>query len=301
MKQPPGVKRMTCNGKTIINGSTRIAGVIGWPIEHTLSPAMQNAAFGHYRLEAVYLPLGVAPPGLRVLLMTLKHLNAWGVNVTIPYKEKVMAYVDDCAASAKQIGAVNTIIFKKDRLTGHNTDGYGFLESLKGTIHPQGKSAVLIGGGGAGRAVAVSLALAKVKQLTIVEVDQKRLGKLLRHIKQLGYASVKGIKPDTSALRAEVKQAALLVNATPLGLKTNDPLPLPQAWMPEKVCVMDLVYGKRPTPFLQLAKKNKNLVIPGWKMLLYQGAEAFRLWTGKKPPVACMQQALMVAGGLKVI
>ena len=284
-----------------ITGSTRIAGVIGWPIEHTLSPAMQNVAFEHHGLDAVYIPLGVPAAGLVPLLKSLQAMNAWGVNVTIQYKEKVMMSVNVLAGSAIEIGAVNTIVFKEGKMIGHNTDGYGFLESLKGVIQPRAKNALLLGGGGAGRAVAISLAKAKVKCLTIVDVDQRRLSKLIGDIKKNGFSRVAGVKPLTAALQTVAARADLVINATPLGLKATDPLPLPMAWMPKKKCVMDLVYGKKPTPFLNAAKKQGNVLIPGWKMLLLQGAEAFYLWTNKKPPIQKMQAALMAAGGLIAI
>jgi len=292
---------MVRNTEFSISGSTRIAGVIGWPVKQTLSPAMQNTAFQYYGLDVVYLPLEVPAQGLRSLMLALKQLNAVGVNVTIPYKEKIIPFLDECAVSAKQIGAVNTVVFKNNCLIGHNTDGFGFLASLKGMLVPRGKQVVLVGAGGAGRAVAISLASAGVKQLTIVDVDFRRLNKLIRDVKKSGYPQVRGMKPGTSELRERLQQSMLLVNATPLGLKPTDPLPIPEQWMPKRICVMDLVYGKQLTSFLQLAKRKNNQVIPGWKMLLYQGAEAFRLWTGKKPPLDRMQQALVSAGGLKTI
>jgi shikimate dehydrogenase len=281
-----------------ITGATRIAGVIGWPIQHTLSPAMQNAAFSHYGLDVAYVPLGVPPSGLGILVKSLQQLDAVGVNVTIPYKEKVIPYLDACAPSAKQIGAVNTIVFHKLRIIGHNTDGLGFLQSIQGVARIKGAQAVVLGAGGAGRAIAVSLALAGAGQLTLVDVDSQRLGRLIRDIRKLGYPYVRGTRPSTAELKAQLGKSQLLVNATPLGLKSKDPLPLPPAWMPSAVCVLDVVYGKRMTPLLRLAKAKKNRIVPGWKMLLYQGAEAFRLWTGKNPPVNLMQQALVKAGGL---
>jgi shikimate dehydrogenase len=292
---------MVAQKKGLVSGTTRVAGVIGWPIEHTLSPAMQNCAFQHYGLDAIYIPLGVPRQGLSSLLKSLQALNAWGVNVTIPYKEAVMTSLDSLAPSASDIGAVNTIVFKQGKMIGHNTDGHGFLESLKGSIQPRAKQALLLGGGGAGRAVAFSLAKAKVQCLTIVDVDQKRLNTLIRDIKKTGFSQVFGIRPGIAALQAKTKTADLVINATPLGLKKSDSLPIPAAWIPKGRCVMDLVYGKQLTPFLQVAKKKGNVLIPGWKMLLLQGAESFRLWTNKQPPIPKMQAALIAAGELKAI
>ena len=282
-----------------ITGETKLAGVIGWPITHTLSPVMQNIAFMYYNLAVTYVPLGVPPQGLKMLLMSLQQLGADGVNVTIHYKEKVMSFLDQLAPSAKAIQAVNTIVFQSGKMVGHNTDGFGFLASLKGVQTLHQKQAVLLGGGGAGRAVAISLAQANVRKITIVDIDEKRLRKLVREVKALGCSHVAGMRPGTEALKQCLQQTDLLVNATPLGLKAGDPLPIPQDWMPKRKCVMDLVYGRRPTSFFTGAARKQNRVVPGWKMLLLQGAESFRLWTGKKPPVAKMEAALLLAAGIK--
>lgn len=284
-----------------ITGNTRIAGVIGWPVSHTLSPAMHNAAFAARGINAAYLPLRIQPRFLKRLLATLRDLGALGVNVTIPYKEKVVSLVDECVSEAVDIGAVNTIVFKKERLIGYNTDGLGFLASLKGRFKPREKNAVLLGGGGAGRAVAVSLVKAGVAHLTISDPDELRLRRLIADLHSLGCRNVRGVRPAAPELQEYLQEAGLLVNATPLGLKPEDPLPLPRAWMPRGICVMDLVYGRKLTDFLKIAQQQGNQVIPGWQMLLNQGIESFRLWTGKKPPLEIMRRALIKAGGLKDI
>ncbi|MBN1594947.1 shikimate dehydrogenase, partial [candidate division FCPU426 bacterium] len=183
-----------------VTGSTRIAGVVGWPIAHTLSPAMQNAAFRHHGLDVVYLPFGVPPEGLRIFMSAMKQIRPVGLNVTIPYKEKIMPYLDACAPSAREIGAVNTVVFQNGKTTGHNTDGYGFLRSIQSVVRPQGKTAVVLGGGGAGRAVAVTLALARIRQVIVVEVDARRLASLIGHIRRLGYSGAEGVKPNSALL-----------------------------------------------------------------------------------------------------
>lgn len=290
---------MTASHVAQINGTTRLAGVMGWPIAHTLSPAMHNAAFGFYRLNAVYVPLGVPREGVRPLLQSLRAVGALGVNVTVPYKESVIPLLDRLAPSAAAIGAVNTVVFEKQRMVGHNTDGLGFLASVREVLSPRGKRAVLVGAGGAGRAVAISLARAGVKHLSLAEPDLRRRQRLLRDVRKAGTLSVMGVAPGSAALRRELAACHLLVQASSLGLRKQDPLPVPAAWMPNRICVMDLVYGKQLTPFLTLARARHNRIIPGWRMLLYQGAESFRLWTGKKPPLLHMRRALLAAGGLK--
>ncbi|MCK5218554.1 shikimate dehydrogenase [bacterium] len=290
---------MSFSAEFHITGNTRIAGLIGWPVSHTLSPAMHNAAFAGMGINAAYLPLGVRPHHIKRLLATLQDLGALGVNITIPYKEKVISLVDECASEAVDIGAVNTIVFKNDRMIGYNTDGWGFLASLKGRFKPRKKNAVLLGGGGAGRAVAVSLLKAGVAHLTVADPDARRLHRLMTDMRTLGYRNVRGVKPATPELHEHLRETGLLVNATPLGLKPDDPLPLSPVWMPRGICVMDLVYGRKPTAFLKTAQQQGNQVIPGWYMLLNQGIESFRIWTGKKPPIEIMRRALIKAGGLK--
>jgi len=282
-----------------ISGTTRLAGVIGCPIQHTLSPAMHNAAFKALGLDAVYLPLGVPEQGLAPLLASLRSLSALGANVTVPYKEAVVPLLDECSIAAQRIGAVNTIVFAHGRLIGHNTDGPGFLASLKDRLTLKGKQVVLVGGGGAGRAVAVTLAEAGVRHLVVADVNQVKMEKLVEDLGRLGARSVRPVAPQSDALQMELEQADLVVNATPLGLKPGDPLPVPETWLPRGKCVMDLVYGKGPTRFLQAAARRRNQVVPGWLMLLHQGALAFRLWTRKNPPVAVMRRALIQAGGIK--
>lgn len=285
-----------------ITGRTRLAGVVGWPIEHTLSPAMQNAAFQHCGLPAAYLPLGVPPDGLADFCRGWRRLRPVGFNVTVPHKEAIIGNLDGLAPSAKALGAVNTVVCRgRGRWIGHNTDGYGFLASLTGIFSPRGRRVVLLGGGGAGRAVAFSLAQAGAARLTLSEPDAGRRRRLIEDLRRRGFTAVAAANPGSADLRDSLKQCGLLVQASPLGLRPRDPLPLPAAWMPRGICVYDLVYGSRLTPFLRLARSRKNRVIPGWKMLLWQGAEAFKLWTGKKPPVEIMRAALISAGGLKEV
>lgn len=279
--------------KIPISGKTKLAGVIGWPIGHTLSPAMHNAAFAALGMDAVYLPLGVPDPArLKEVVRGLQAVRALGANVTIPYKQAVMNYVNELSPEAEQIGAVNTLVFRDQKIIGCNTDGLGFLKSLPLRLSLRGKNVVLLGSGGGGRAVAVSLVLAGVAQVSVSEPEPRRRNALVKHLRALGCQGAKGVLPDSPELQSALQEADLLVNATPLGLKPEDPLPLPEAWFPDNTTVMDLVYGRTLTRFLTLAKRRGNRIVPGWQMLLHQGAESFRLWTGKQPPVEVMEKAL---------
>ncbi len=279
-----------------LTGRTRLAGVIGQPVRHTLSPAMHNAAFAAVGVDAVYVPLEVGPAGLSRLLAALADVGALGVNVTLPYKQCALKLVDRCSAEARRIGAVNTIVFRGRRLIGHNTDGLGFLASVRKVMSLDGQRVVLLGAGGAGRAVAVSLLGQRIRHLTLAEPDARRSARLMRDLRRLGTVPVTRVQPGSTALKTLLAQAGLLVNATPLGLKTSDPLPVAAGEIPRGICVMDLVYGRGPTAFLRAARRRRCRIIPGWHMLLYQGAEAFRLITGHPAPLGVMRAALQRAG-----
>lgn len=275
-----------------ISGRTRLTGVVGNPIAHTLSPVMQNAAFAARGVDAVYVPLGVGPQSLRPLLRGLAGLNALGVNITIPYKHQALQLVDECSAAARRIGAVNTVVFRNGRLVGHNTDGLGFLASIRPHFRPRGQRAVLVGCGGAGHAIAVSLAEAGISDLTLIDPDAAQRRALLARLRDYGRLRLGHYAPGAAAARAQAAAAGLLVNASPLGMKPRDPLPLPADWIPRKCCVMDAVYGRGLTPWLRAAQAKGCRVVPGWHMLLHQGAESFRLWTSLRPPLQVMQKAL---------
>jgi shikimate dehydrogenase len=280
-----------------ISGKTRLAGVIGNPIAHTLSPAMHNAAFKALGIDAVYVPLGVPEAGLKRLLQTLTDINSLGVNITIPYKQLALNYVDECSPDAERIGAINTIVFHGVKRVGYNTDALGFLAALKGAgVQLRKRRAVLLGAGGAGRAVAVSLLQGGVAQLTISEPQAGLRRRLLTHLKKIGYTEVLGVEPNSTILRERSLAAHLIINASPLGLKPADPLPLPAAWIPVQQSVMDLVYGHGPTSFIRAAQRRGARTVPGWHMLLYQAAASFQLWTGRKPSIAVMRRALQRAG-----
>jgi shikimate dehydrogenase len=283
-----------------INGKTRLAGVIGDPITHTLSPSMHNAAFRALGLDAVYLPLGVPASGLQPLLESLAALNALGANVTVPYKEKVIPFLHACRDNAKKIGAVNTLTIEHGRLTGHNTDAAGFSMSLEQNgFEVRNRQAVLLGGGGAGRAVAYALLDAKVRTLAVADLDRERVERLALDFRSVGEGKIYSVTPHSEELRAALQEADLVVNATPLGLKPQDPLPAARDWLPSGRCIMDLVYGAGDTPFLAAARERGNQIVRGWQMLLNQGAAAFKLWTGQEPPLAEMKKALLLAGGIR--
>lgn len=268
-----------------VSGKTKITGLFGFPVEHTLSPAMHNAAFNSLGLDICYLPFKVAPEELPNAVRAVRALNLIGVNITVPHKEKVIPLLDKVHEEASFIGAVNTIVNNDGVLTGHNTDGRGFISSLteKGVLI-ENKEILVIGAGGASRAISYYLS-EKASRLSMYDVDKPKaktlagdLNKIRGNVFLLDKLENQG-KPD------------IIINATPLGLKKDDPLPLnPDLITPDTV-VCDLIYKK--TKLLQEAENRGAITLDGLGMLLWQGVLAFELWTGIKPPVDLMRQALL--------
>jgi shikimate dehydrogenase len=283
----------------LISGKTKLYGIFGYPVEHTFSPGMHNAAFKKIGLDACYIPFAVHPDRLGDAVRSLLPLGLCGLNVTVPHKEKVIPYLDELSEEARHIGAVNTIQIKDDKLIGHNTDGRGFLRSLReqAKFNPRGKTFLFIGSGGAARAVGFSLALAGAKKIVFRDLDERKAGILARDIADKTGADVEAIGAES--LAAYAADAHCLINATPLGLKKSDPLPLLKEHIQPRHLVCDLVYNPPETAFLRAAKERKAKQFAGLGMLLFQGVIAFEIWTGKKAPVAVMRAALSRQFGLR--
>lgn len=279
-----------------VKASTGLVALIGCPVEHSLSPLMQNAAFAAAGLDLVYLAFTVTPSGLPAALAGLKALGFRGANVTVPHKEAVIKYLDAIDPGAARIGAINTIVVDNGRLTGYNTDASGFLLSLQDAgFDPVGKKAVILGAGGAARAVAFALAGAGCTGLTIANRTLERAGHLGAALAGLS-VPVKACALEEKELRPRVEEADLVVNATSAGMAPKEEVvPLPSTWLHAGQWVYDLVYNPLETKFLQDARQRGCRVISGLGMLLYQGAAAFTLWTGKPAPVEVMDEALRKA------
>lgn len=268
-----------------VTGKTKITGIFGYPVEHTLSPLMHNAAFSALKLDMCYIAFSVAPGELPEAVGAIKALNMRGVNITVPHKEKVIPLLDKVDEEASFIGAVNTIVNSEGVLKGYNTDGRGFMSSLseKG-ISVNGKDVFIIGAGGASRAISYYLS-EKAAKLYLFDIDRPKAEKLLN---DLG-----GLRNNVFLLDG-IKDAGrphVIINATPLGLKPEDPPPLDPGLIMPDMTVCDLIY--RNTKFLQEAGKKGAVTIDGSGMLLWQGILAFELWTGILPPVDVMRKVLM--------
>jgi shikimate dehydrogenase len=270
--------------------TAHFCGVLGWPLEHTLSPALHNAAFKKLGLDWVYLAWPVPPESLGAAVGGLRALGASGANVTMPHKETVIGHLDDLSGDARAIGAVNTIQRVGDDLVGHNTDVDGFAEFLVSDagFDASGSSAVVIGAGGAARAVVVALARMGARSIAVVARGRER-GELV--------ASLAGPDPahaaDWADLERLVAEATVVVNATPLGTDGEDPAggaPLRSGQL-----VVDLVYSPPVTPLVDRARQAGADAWGGLGMLVHQAAASFRIWTGQSPPVETMSAAALHA------
>lgn len=271
--------------KVEIDGKTEITGIFGFPVGHTLSPVMQNAAFASLGLNYRYLAFLVAPEKLEHAVEAIRALSIRGVNITIPHKEKVMQYLDEVHEEAAFIGAVNTVVNDAGRLTGYNTDGRGFMHSLaEQGIDVEGKDILINGAGGAARAVSYFLAKSAGRLAIFGRTPEKR-DLLVHDLKKM--STHVGAAEDLS----HAGKYQMLINATPLGLKDDDPLPFDTSRLKPGQVVCDLIYKK--TRLLDEASRKGCVILDGTGMLLWQGASAFQLWTGQQPDIAVMREALL--------
>ena len=278
-------------------------GIFGCPLGHTLSPAMQEAAFEHFRIPAFYLTLETLPHDFKKIMRNLRAAHACvldGFNLTVPYKEKVMPFLDGITPEAKAVGAVNTVFKKNKKWIGANTDVYGFVTALKeeAGFQAKGKTAVILGAGGAAKAVAYGLASSGIKGIYIANRHPQRAMKLARALLKLFPHLTLGVLDfDACCLGSAISQVDLVVNATSVGLKSETQALIPDAWIPKagkkQKLFYDLIYHRAETGFMKLARKKGHKTLGGLGMLLYQGAKAFEYWTGRKAPVEIMKKKLI--------
>lgn len=276
-----------------ISGQTKVVGIFGDPIAHTRSPAMHNAAFRACRLPYVYVPFLVRPAELSWAVQSIRALNLIGVNVTVPHKERIVRYLDECSDEARLCGAVNTVVNRNGTLFGDNTDGRGFLLSLRERgLSLRRRNIVLIGAGGATRAVLVSLTRAGSAQITIVNRTVAKAKALARTYRSLGKTQIEALPLDALQDSRLLENAALVVNCTSVGLHGEDFPPLASSATPRHCLFYDLLYHPDLTTFLRQAHAAHRPILDGRRMLLHQGALAFSLWTHIPAPLAVMTRAL---------
>jgi shikimate dehydrogenase len=276
----------------IISGQTRICGIIGNPIEHSISPAMQNAAFSKMKLDYVYLPFRVNSDGLAEAMQGVRGLNLGGLNITIPHKVAVIPLLDEIDPLVENLGAVNTVTNDEGYLKGYNTDAAGFLGTLTAAgVKPAGKKAVILGAGGAARAAAFVL-LDRGADIILINRHLKPGNDLAGKLNRLFRRDVQALELNAANLRAAMGEAEILVNTTPVGMwpQVGETL-VPKRMMKERLTVIDIIYNPIKTRLLYEAEAQGARTISGLEMLVRQGAAAFEHWTGQKAPVDVMRRA----------
>lgn len=269
-----------------IDGYTRLVAVVANPIKHSISPFIHNSAFEATNTNGVYLAWEVDATELAETVANIRRYQMYGINLSMPYKEQVIPYLDQLSEEGCLIGAVNTVVNREGTLIGYNTDGKGFFKSLP-SFKISRKRLVLLGAGGAAKAILAQAILDGVSQISIF-VRSSSMEKTRPYLEKIQNAT--GFRVDLFALedvqdlQDSITQADLLVNATSVGMDgSSQPIPT-SIVLPEKLLVADVIYQPFETPFLKWAKNQGNQSINGLGMLLYQAAEAFELWTGKEMP-----------------
>jgi shikimate dehydrogenase len=276
-----------------LSGRTGLLGVIGHPITHTLSPKMHNAAFAASDLDYVYVAMDVLPEDLSAAVCGLRALGFRGFNVTMPHKEAMLSLLDELDGAAKASGAVNTVVVEERGLRGANTDGSGFVEACgESEVGFEEAKVLVIGAGGAAAAIAVAVLDEGARELRILNRSRWR-AETLRDRLQEGYPEAGISAYDATDPEGAARGADVIVNATYLGMEDDDPLPVPTSCLGADTAVCDAVYrpGKE-TRFIRLAREQGLRAVSGGRMLLYQGVQAQRIWTGKEPNVRAMSDAL---------
>ncbi|HEV7369415.1 shikimate dehydrogenase [Arenibaculum sp.] len=283
----------------ILSAKARVAGVMGWPVAHSRSPRLHGWWLERYGIDGAYVPMAVPPDGAAEAVRALPKLGFRGANVTVPHKEAVIAALDRLDATARRIGAVNTILVHEDgTLEGRNTDGFGFVENLRagasGWTAAAGP-AVVLGAGGAARAVLVALADAGAPEIRLLNRTRERAERLAD---ELGGGLACPVRVLDWAARAEALDgAALLVNTTTQGMAGHPPLDLALDALPRAALVTDIVYTPLETPLLRAAAARGNPVVDGLGMLLHQARPGFEAWFGRAPEVTAELRRFVLEGG----
>ena len=269
-----------------IDGYTRLAAVVANPIKHSISPFIHNTAFEATNTNGVYVAWEVEATDLAETVANIRRYQMFGINLSMPYKEQVIPYLDQLSEEARLIGAVNTVVNREGTLIGYNTDGKGFFKSLP-SFKISRKRLVLLGAGGAAKAILAQAILDGVSQISVF-VRSSSMEKTRPYLEKMQNAT--GFRVDLFALedvqdlQDSITKADLLVNATSVGMDgSSQPIPT-SIVLPEMLLVADVIYQPFETPFLKWARNQGNQSINGLGMLLYQAAEAFELWTGKEMP-----------------
>ena len=281
-----------------IDGYTRLAAVVAKPIKHSISPFIHTLAFENTGINGVYLAWEIAEEDLAVTMENVKRYDMFGLNISMPYKQAVIPYLDQLTKSAQLIGAVNTIIPREGQLIGHNTDGIGFFKSLDklAGFQVQGKVMTVLGGGGAATAIIAQAALDGAAKIFVFSRSQS----IERHTATAQKISKETQVPievlpleDSSLLQEKIFQSRLLVNGTSVGMDGKSLVVDEETILPQNLLVVDVIYQPFETPFINFAKQQGATTVNGLGMLLFQAAEAFQIWTGKEMPTDYIWEKLV--------
>lgn len=280
-----------------IDASTKLVGLIGSPIAQSISPRMHNLAFSFLGLNYVYLAFDVDNSNLEETIKAFRALNVKGFNVTMPNKKNVIEFLDEITPEAKLIGSVNTVLNQNGKLIGYNTDGKGYVRSLKEEgIDIEGLKVVIVGAGGATSSIAIQLALDGAKEIYIMNRTLSSAQTIASKIgENIPSCNAKAIKLNEDKLHEIIIGKDLLINSTPLGMSPNEDdciISNPDILYPNLI-VSDLIYKPRKTKLLKYAEIKGCKTINGIGMVLWQGAEAFRIWTGEDMPLDYIYCKLM--------
>ena len=279
-------------GDLSISGSTQVYALIGEPVDHSLSPAIQNAAFRSAGLDAVYVAFPVPAPNLKTAVQGLRSLKVRGFNVTSPHKLAMLRRIDKVETEAAEIGSINTVKNDDGTLTGFNTDGVGALNAMEEAgISPNGRTVLLIGAGGAGRAIAYALATRDCS-LKLANRTISRAQRLAKSLRSKFNVNAEPVALSRRPLRDSIKEADIILNASSMGMDAKNNPPVDRGWIGGNHCVFDIVYRPIETKLLRDASASGARTINGLKMLVNQGACSFTLWTGKKAPIREMHHAV---------
>lgn len=297
----------------MINGTTKVVGIIGNPVGHSFSPAMFNAAFKSMNMNYVYVPFKVEKENLKYAIRGAKAFGIQGLNVTIPHKQKVINELDKFDIMANLIGAVNTIKFKEGKSKGYNTDCVGAVRAIKEVSDLKDKNVVIVGAGGAARAISFQLAIEGVNSINMINRSPKKAKSLIYDIKTLlsadftdnskldeltidfSHIDITFKYGSLDELPKSLADADILIDTTPVGMHPNlndEPIATHDI-MHSDLIVNDIVYNPLETNLLKEAKKIGATIIYGTKMLLYQGAENFKIWTGEEAPLDIMEKSIL--------
>ncbi len=278
-----------------ITTRTKLVGILGSPLGHTLSPDMQNQAFQNLGLDYYYLPIEVSAENLGAVVGGIRHMNFAGFNITMPHKMNIIQYLDEIDSLAEMIGSVNTVVIKDGRLKGYSTDGTGFVRSLeldKG-ISLKGKKIFILGAGGAAKSIALTLAGQNVREIVICNRTLEKAKEISDRVNRNFRHCCSPLPADPEKMRPSLSDVDILVNTTNLGMHPDTgSLPIEPKLLSRRLLVYDIIYHPLKTRLLEEAERAGCATMNGLGMLIYQGAEAFSLWTGLEAPIDVMKKSV---------